>query len=822
MQAEKTLIKQSFPVLNMSCAACAARVDKTLNQHTGVKKASVNYASAMAQVEYDPDLVSPAQLRQAVVEAGYDLVIGQDEQANLNEAEKAQAKHYRSLRSRTIYALCLAVPLMVVGMVWMDVRAVQYLMWILSTPIVFWLGRDFFIRAAQQLRHGTSNMDTLVALSTGIAYIYSMFTLFFPSFWTERGMEGHLYFESAAMIIAFILLGRTLEARAKGNTSAAIRKLMDLQPDTVTRRNASGEWETVAMDEVRQGDRLLVKPGERIPVDGSVEEGQSYVDESAMTGEPVAVLKSKDDAVYAGSINQRGSLTIVARQVGSDTRLAHIIRLVQEAQGSKAPVQQLVDRIAAVFVPTIIAIAVLTFAAWWVLSPANGLTQGILSAVTVLIIACPCALGLATPTAIMVGIGKGAEQGILIKDAESIETIRRTDVMLFDKTGTLTAGKPTVANERWENATAQHKQLLFSLESTSEHPLAEAIAQHLQTSALTMDAFQSYTGKGVSGVYDNQRYFAGNEKLLQEQGIDIPSHLTQQAAQWRAEAKTLVWFADAARVIALLAITDPIRPSTPLALQHLQQMGIRTEILTGDNAQTAAAIAQTCGIAHFEAGLLPEDKANYISHLQQQGHCVAMIGDGINDSAALAQADTGIAMGEGSDIALDVAKMTLVGADLLKLADAIRLSRATVNTIRQNLFWAFIYNIIGVPLAAGLLYPINGFLLNPMWAGAAMALSSVCVVTNSLRLRRFAFTQTAAPEKTSAPSAVVRTYQVKGMTCHHCQARVLKALQTLENVEVEVSLERHEATIRFNGRTYDVEELQKVITDIAGDYTISI
>lgn len=729
--ANNKIVKQTFPVLEMSCAACAARVDKTLNKQPGVLSATVNYAAATATVEYDTSLCSPEALKTAIQKAGYDLIVDIQPQ----EAEHTHTEKLHHQKVRTIWAILLSLPIALIGMFFMDIPYANYIMWILSTPVVFWLGRDFYINAWKQLKHRSANMDTLVANSTGIAYLFSLFNLFYPEFWLERGVQPHVYFEAASVIIAFILLGRLLEARAKDNTSAAIKKLIGLQPKTVTLLTPDGKQQEVSIEQIRVHDTLLVKPGEKIAVDGMVCEGNSYIDESMLSGEPVPVYKEKGSHVFAGTINQKGSFQFKAEKVGSDTMLAHIIHMVQEAQGSKAPVQKLVDKIAGIFVPVILCIALLSFVLWLILAPENGFTHGLLAAVTVLIIACPCALGLATPTAIMVGIGKGAEQGILIKDAESLETAKRIDTIVLDKTGTITEGQPTVNHMVWWNNSEEVRNIFYSLEKLSEHPLANAVTYHLKGEFLPLTQFESLTGQGVKACFNNQYYLAGNEQLLKTQGIRISSEQEETAVTFTHDAQTVIWFADEKQVLGIAAISDRIKETSREAISLLQQQGIDVVMLTGDNPSTAQAIARQAGINHYQAEVLPQQKAAYIKSLQQKGKCVAMVGDGINDSAALAQADLSIAMGKGSDIAMDVAKITLISSDLTKIPEAIRLSALTVRTIRQNLFWAFIYNLIGVPVAAGILFPINGFLLNPMLAGAAMAMSSVSVVTNSLRLR---------------------------------------------------------------------------------------
>ncbi|AKD56117.1 heavy metal translocating P-type ATPase [Spirosoma radiotolerans] len=743
-------IRQTYPVLEMSCAACAVSVESILKHTPGVSDAGVNYANQSAWVQFNPGIVSPAELQQAVREMGYDIVIETEESGPdaRQVQEDANQKRFQRLKQRTIWAVILSLPIVVIGMFFMSFPNGNYIMMALAAPVVFGLGRPFFANAWKQARHGKANMDTLVALSTGIAFLFSAFNTLYPEFWYRRsGVHPHVYFEAAAVVVTFILLGKLLEERAKQNTSSAIKKLIGLQPKTVWVVEGDTERE-IPISAVQVGQLLLVRPGERVPVDGRVASGESYVDESMISGEPVPVLKQSGGGVFAGTINQKGSFRFYAEKVGSNTLLAQIIRMVQEAQGSKAPVQQLVDRIAGVFVPVVLGIAVLTFAVWMVfgyyLAPnSDPFTTALLTSVAVLVIACPCALGLATPTAIMVGVGKGAENNILIKDAESLEMAHTVNAVVLDKTGTITEGKPFVTDMHWAvpaNEQAPLTSILYSLEKQSEHPLAEAVTAFLPThESLPLDSFDSVTGRGVRATYQHIVYFTGNKSLLRENQITIPAELEQYAAGLQSQAKTLIYFARKnevnGQVLALLAIADPVKPSSKQAIDTLQNRGIEVYMLTGDNGQTAAAVAEQVGIHHFKADVMPGDKADFVSALQASGKVVAMVGDGINDSQALAQADVSIAMGKGSDIAMDVARMTLITSDLTSLSRAFNLSRQTVRVVRQNLFWAFIYNLIGIPIAAGVLFPAFGFLLNPMIAGAAMALSSVSVVSNSLRLR---------------------------------------------------------------------------------------
>lgn len=735
MPVAEKLTKRTFPVLEMTCAACAVSVESMLKATPGVKDAAVNFANQTALVSYHAEVVDPSALQQAVRSAGYDLVVDIDNAETIKE--EAQQKSYNELKTRTTWSAILSVPVVVLGMFFMNWSTGTYISMILACIVVFYFGRNFFIHAWKQATVGRANMDTLVALSTGVAYIFSVFNTLFPSYWHSRGIHPHVYYEAATVIIAFISLGKLLEERAKSGTSFAIKKLMGLQPNVV-RVLADGKETEVSIASVRPGAVIIVRPGEKIAVDGVVQNGSSYVDESMISGEPVPVEKKAGDKVFAGTINQKGSFQFEATKVGADTLLAQIIRMVQEAQGSKAPVQKLTDRIAGIFVPVVMGISILTFAAWMIGGGENAFTHALLTSITVLVIACPCALGLATPTAIMVGIGKGAQNNILIKNAESLELGHRVTAVVLDKTGTLTEGKPVVTDIKWvEGETELHKQILHSIESRSEHPLASAVVSSLQEAkAVSLANFESLTGKGVKATVGKDVYYVGNSRLVGEAGVAISESTTQLVKQWHEEAKTVIYFASERQVIAVLAIADKIKETSTAAVAALHERKIEVYMLTGDTRQTAEAVAKQVGIQQFQAEVLPGDKSEFVKKLQAQGHTVAMVGDGINDSQALAQADVSIAMGKGSDIAMDVAHMTLITSDLMAVPKALTLSTKTVRTIRQNLFWAFIYNLIGIPIAAGVLYPFNGFLLDPMLAGAAMALSSVSVVVNSLRLKQ--------------------------------------------------------------------------------------
>ena len=728
-------IQKSFPVLNMSCASCASGSQDTLQHVPGVVSAAVNYANGNAQIEYLPSMTDPQKLKSALQGVGYDLMIDDSDEAQ-DALEDLHAQKFKSLKRRTIASILLATPLFLIGMIFMHMPYANYIMWALATPIVFVFGRQFFTNAWKQLKHGSANMDTLVAMSTGIAYLFSVFNILFPQFWLSRGIEPHVYFEAAGVIIAFILLGKMLEEKAKSNTSSAIKKLMGMAPENVLLVDENGVQVVTRITNVKVGDMLLVKPGEKIAVDGKVISGVSFVNESMISGEPVPVEKSKGTHVFAGTINQKGSFQFMAEKVGGDTMLAHIIKMVQDAQGSKAPVQKLVDKIAGIFVPVVIGIAVLSMIVWILLGGEHGLTHGLLALVTVLVIACPCALGLATPTAIMAGIGKGAENGILIKDADSLERAKKVNAIILDKTGTITEGKPVVTDILWLKNDSGNAPFLASLENQSEHPLADAVVQFLgEMKLLPVEHFQSITGAGASGVIKNELFYVGNFALLKQNKIVVSGHFKEKMDEWLQQAKTVVFFANKTEALAMIAIADKIKPTSEKAIKDLQDAGLEVYMLTGDNEATAKAISDQLGIRNYKAEVLPEHKADFVKELQRKGKVVAMVGDGINDSSALAQADVSIAMGHGSDIAMDVAKMTIISSDLGKIPKAIKLSRLTVSTIHQNLFWAFFYNLIGIPIAAGILYPLNGFLLNPMIAGAAMAFSSVSVVSNSLRLK---------------------------------------------------------------------------------------
>ena len=729
------ITKKVYPVMGMHCAACANNVEKIVKKQEGVEDASVNLAAAVLTVDFNSDVVSPEQLKDAVMKIGFDLII--DEDNSMEEQEEAEHSYYEQLQRKTVVAWIFALPVAFMGMFFMDFPGINWWMLVLSLPVLFYSGHAFYVNAWKQAKHFTSNMDTLVALSTSIAFLFSLFNTLYPQFWYEQGLEPHVYHEAATVIIAFVLVGKLMEEKAKGKTSMAIRKLMGLQPKTA-RILRDGKEEDILISELKKGDKVSVRPGERVPVDGLIVEGDTFIDESMISGEPIPVEKKLNDKVLAGTINQNGAFVMSAEKVGRETVLAQIIRMVQEAQGSKAPVQRIVDKVTAVFVPTVLAIAILTFMVWMIVGGVDDFSYAMLSAVSVLVIACPCALGLATPTALMVGIGKGAEAHILIKDAVALEQMRKVDTVVLDKTGTVTEGRPTVTgwlhDAGWVN---EHKGILYAAELKSEHPLALAIVEELKKDGnkpAIIDSFESRTGRGIVVTRGGKTYWAGSHRLLNDFGAKVSDLLKSMVEEYERSGKSLVYFGEESTLLAVIVISDKVKPTSIQAVKQMQAEGKYVVLLTGDGHLTAQNVAGEINANRFIAEALPDDKENVIKELQREGRVVAMVGDGINDSQALARADVSIAMGKGTDIAMDVAMVTLMTSDLLLLPKAFKLSRKTVRLIHQNLFWAFIYNLIGIPIAAGILFPMYGILLNPMIASAAMACSSVSVVLNSLSL----------------------------------------------------------------------------------------
>jgi Cu+-exporting ATPase len=742
--------KSIFPVGGMTCASCVARVEEALSGVPGVISANVNLASEKATVEY-LEGTAVADMRRAVKDAGYEL--GPEAQA-LEDVTTAAQRETRALKNRFIIAAILAAAIMALG--WGPAFVGKsYLLWALATPVQFWAGLRFYRGAWGALKHKTSDMNTLIAVGTSVAYFYSMIAVIVPGLFATGVLEPHLYFDTSAAIIALILLGRFLEARARGQTSEAIKKLIGMQPKTalVIRE---GEQRGIPVEEVQVGDLILVRPGERVPVDGVVRQGYSSVDESMISGESIPVEKKAGDEVIGATINKTGSLEIEATKVGKDTTLAHIVRMVEEAQGSKAPIQRLADVIASYFVPAVIGIAIVTFVIWYFVGPAPALTFAFLNFVAVLVIACPCALGLATPTAIMVGTGKGAEHGILIRNGEALERAHQINTVLLDKTGTLTRGEPEVTDIISAHSFSQEEvlQLAASAEHSSEHPLGGAVVKAALEKKLELSPssdFNAIPGQGVEASVEGKKLFLGNLKLMEERGLSL-NGLETKAAELLEEGKTVMFLGLDSQVAGIIALADTLKPGAKEALQALRKMGIEPAMLTGDNRRTAEAIAREAGIDRVLAEVLPEHKAKEVKKLQEEGKVVAMVGDGINDAPALAQADIGIAIGTGTDVAMETGDITLISGDLMGVVTAISLSKRTMKTIRQNLFWAFAYNTALIPIAAGVLYLVFGktgvpsglhFILgeygflNPILAAAAMAASSITVVSNSLRLRRF-------------------------------------------------------------------------------------
>ena len=725
-----------LPVLEMSCAVCAGNVESTVQALSGVEKASVNFAAGTLTVTYNPSVITLEVMQAAVQAAGYDLIVEAEDPVAMQE-EKARM-HYKILRRNTIGAWTLSIPLALLGMVFMHVPFGNWIMMVLALAIMIFFGRSFYVNGVRHALKGKANMDTLVALSTSIAFLFSLFNTLCPGFWLGKGLEPHVYYEASGVIIAFVLLGKLMEERAKNSTSSAIKGLMGLQPKTA-RLVTDGREEEVPISNLQVGNVVSVRPGEKIPVDGKLLQGSSSVDESMLSGEPIPVEKNAGDRVLAGTINQKGAFTMEVTSVGGTTVLAQIVQMVQSAQGSKAPVQRIVDKISGIFVPVVVLLSFLTFVCWLVIGGESYFSYALLSAVSVLVIACPCALGLATPTALMVGMGKGAEQHILIKDAFALENLCKVDTVVLDKTGTLTEGVPVVTDSYWiSDDNIRYLDVLYTAEQKSEHPLASAILCWLEESGAKVceaENFESLTGRGVRIQVEGVTYWVGSQGLLDIFQAGIPEKVRKQIGQWQEDGQSVVFYGQETRLLAVLAISDRIKPTSAEAVKELKKQGIEVHLLTGDGVRTAERVAATLDIGYYKAEVMPNDKEEYIISLQQQGKKVAMVGDGINDSQALARADVSIAMGKGTDIAMDVAMVTLITSDLLLLPGAIRLSKQTVRLIYQNLFWAFIYNVIGIPLAAGVLFPINGLLLNPMLASAAMAFSSVSVVLNSLRLK---------------------------------------------------------------------------------------
>jgi P-type Cu+ transporter len=787
--ASATVEHVTIPVTGMTCAACQSFLQRELASQAGVQDATVNLMLHNASVTFDPGATSTSALVDAIRGTGYGAELPLEHQSVLEEQEEhdeAQLREYRQLRQKALgsliagsVAMLLSMPLMTINsgaamermkdplmnwnmrmvdpllrsvLPWMydlNANTIRWLLFVLATFILSWAGRRFYTKAWSALRHKTADMNTLVALGTGAAYLYSAASTIAPRFFVAHGIAPDVYFEASTLIIGLVLVGNTLESRAKGQTASALRKLVQLQPKTATVLR-DGIESCVPLESIQNGDHVVVRPGERIPTDGEVVSGRSSVDESMLTGESLPIEKTARDKVMGGTLNQRGSLEYRATSLGVDSMLSQIVRLLREAQGSRAPIQRIADRISAVFVPTVLGIAIATFAAWRVFAPHSGVMQAFAAAVTVLVIACPCAMGLAVPTAVMVATGRGANYGILIKGGEALQRLEKIDTIVLDKTGTITAGRPEVTDfllvssdsntsVSQTNVAEDHiLRVTAALERASEHPLAEAVVQYAAARGLNLPQahdFESFPGLGVVGVVDGETVLIGNPALMKKRGVTIEP-LKATSERMSAEGKTPLWIAINNELVAILAVADTIKPSSIEAIRKMHDEGLRVVMLTGDNENTAHAIAQQVGVDEVIAGVLPAGKVEAIKRLQVEHRVVAMVGDGVNDAPALAQADVGLTMASGADIAMDAGDVTLMRNDLNGVVAAVTLARGTMRVMRQNLFWAFVYNVIGIPVAAGALYPAFGLMLSPVIASAAMALSSFSVVTNSLRLRR--------------------------------------------------------------------------------------
>ncbi len=737
-------VSLELPIQGIECASCVQKIEKALLQTRGVTKAVVNLATEKAKVEYLPSETNLEEVKRAIESTGYKVLEFEPSEEIEDPERLIREREYKKLKIKFIAGLVLGLFVFLGSsrhwFPWIpSFLGNFYVLWALATPVQFWIGWQFYKGAWGAFKHRNAEMNTLIAVGTSAAYLYSVAATLFPSFFEAGGIKPEVYFDTSALIIVLILLGRLLEARAKGQTSEAIKKLMGLSPKTARVIREEKEID-IPVEEVLVGDTIIVRPGEKIPVDGIVKEGKSAVDESMITGESIPVKKKAGDEVMGATINKTGSFKFQATKVGKDTALAQIIKLVQDAQGSKAPIQRLADVISGYFVPIVISIAIATFVIWFNFGPFPALTFALLTFVAVMIIACPCALGLATPTAVMVGTGKGAEKGILIKGGESLETAHKLDTIVFDKTGTLTRGAPEITDIVTQNDYSEEEILKYaaSAEKVSEHPLAEAIIKRAKEKKIELHDpknFNAIEGHGIEADVDGKKVLLGNLKLMQKQQI-VVRDLEEKAEELAGDGKTPMYISLEGKATGLIAVADTLKENSLQAVEKLKKLGLEVIMLTGDNKKTAEAIARKAGIDRVLPEVLPEDKVHEIKSLQSGGRRVAMVGDGINDAPALAQADVGIAIGSGTDVAMEASDITLIKGDLRGVVSAIELSKRTIKIIKQNLFWAFFYNTAGIPLAAGVLYPFFGILLNPIFASAAMAFSSVSVVSNSLRLRR--------------------------------------------------------------------------------------
>ena len=847
-------MQNRFDITGMTCSACSARVEKTVGKLKGVEQVAVNLLANQMQVTYQENVLTEQEIIAAVEQAGYGAALHGKQKQEPNTHQQQLDENTKQMKLRLGFSIAFLLPLMYIAMGHMlglplpqffhgteNALTFAFTQFLLTLPIVY-LNRKYYQVGFKTLWQRSPNMDSLIAVGSSASLIYGIFAIYrigyglgVQDFTLVDHYRMNLYFESAAMILTLITIGKYLETKSKGKTSEALNKLMDLTPKTaVVLRN--GQELTIPAEEMISGDIFLVKPGQAIPVDGVILEGNSYLDEAALTGESVPVAKTVGDTVLSASLNKNGYLKCQATKVGENTTLAQIIQLVENASATKAPIARLADKISGIFVPVVMTIALCAGLGWYFIAHST-FEFALSTAIAVLVISCPCALGLATPVAIMVGTGKGAENGILIKSAEALENIHHIDTVVLDKTGTITQGQPQVTDiHLTSNLTEQDfLKLLASLEKQSEHPLAEAIVRAAQRKNIALTDVENFTalvGQGIVGQINGQVYYAGNQRLLTEKQIDY-TFSESKALEFAQQGKTPIFFADQKQLLGIAAIADPIKASSNLAITKIQELGLEVIMLTGDNRQTAEAIAKQAGLSQIIAQVLPQDKAAHIQQLQQQGKKVLMIGDGINDAPALVTADVGMAIGAGTDIAIEAADLILVRSDLLDAVDTIRLGHEVIRNIKQNLFWAFFYNSIGIPVAAGLLYPFCGLTLSPMLGAAAMSMSSVCVVSNALRLKKFQATskpETAAcPIELAMTEAIIcteeggknimatKTMTIEGMTCPHCSARVEKVLNALDGVEARVDLAAKTATIELSQEVDDAT-LIKAVTD--ADYQV--
>jgi len=738
---EKQPASVSFPVTGMTCSACQARVQRALAGKPGVASASVNLMTNTAAVDYDPEVVAPSDLIEVVRGTGYGAELPAERPEYLRpdrDADDLEAREARKLATRAVVSVAAGAIAMILSMTMMSSTAVNYVLLAVTATIMVWAGGDFYVRAWKALRHRAADMNTLVSLGTGAAFLYSVVATISPALFTRNGISADVYYEAVIIIIGLVLTGRALEARARRKTSLALRRLSTLVPP-VARVEVSGSIIEKPVEQIRSGEIILVRPGERVPVDGTLVDGTSAVDESMLTGEPMPVTKTVGDKVVGGTVNTTGAFRYRATSVGADSVLARMVKLMREAQSSRAPIQRLADQVSAVFVPVVVAIAITTFVAWYFLADTAAIPRGLAAAVAVLIIACPCAMGLAVPTAVMVATGRGAEMGLLIKGGEILQRAGDVDTVVFDKTGTITEGKPTVTRIQALGSFDEREllRLAASVENSSEHPLATSVVAAAAARGIPLERvteFRSYTGTGVTAVVGAKSIAVGNAGLMELVGTDAGRTADRDHGPG-LDAETRLYIAIDGRIAGVIAVSDPVRPSARTTVEALKKLGLDVVLLTGDTRATAQAVAAATGIDSVVAQVLPEGKVDEVRRLQGEGRVVAMVGDGINDAPALAQSDVGIAMGRGTDIAVEASDIALMRSDLGGVASAISLSRRAMATMKQNLFWAFVYNVVGIPIAAGVLYPFTGAMLSPVLASAAMALSSVSVVTNSLRLR---------------------------------------------------------------------------------------